>query len=206
MTPEKNNSVKKEVNKNKPTIANTLLKVGVSASMLLGASDCVVPPETTIETPQAGKTAPLPGDFTKTAESATDVNYEFTPTVANPSTQELTSKFSTKMEEVVDYEWIDSLLDKLGDEYYYNNKYPSIWFKKDNHDGTSEKSVPVLIFDFKNRVTFQEGVEGGRETVRYANYENVKVSSDGNLSLVDNYYKKNYSFSEVNMSWWEKSE
>lgn len=205
MTPEKNNSVKKEVNKIKSAVAKNVFRVGLAGSILLGSSACV-PTEAIFTTPTP-EVSPLPSDFTRTPDLLpTEAPIELIPTIDNSSIQKLDSALSTEIEEFVDYEWVTSLLDKLGDEYYYDDKYSSIWFKKNDNDGIPEIGVPVLIFCFKDSVTFQVGAEGGRETVRHARYENVKVSVDGNLSLVDNYYEKNYVFSEVNGSWWEKNE
>jgi len=205
MTPEKNRSIKNEVNKAKLKVAKTFLRVGLATSMIFGASACV-PTEAIFTTPTP-EVSPLPSDLTKTpALSPIEAPVELTPTVENPATQGSALTFSSEIGKFVDHEWIVNLLDRLGDEYYYDDKYKSIWFIKNNNDGTSERRVPVLIFDFENSVTFQEGVDGGRETVRYASFENVKVSLNGILSLVGNYYGKNYSFSEVNMAWWENNE
>jgi len=88
MTPEKNNSVKNEVNKAKSKVAKNLFQVGLATSMLFGAPACV--PTEAISIIPTGETNPLPDGATKIPESPTDATYEVTPTIVDPATQELT--------------------------------------------------------------------------------------------------------------------
>ncbi len=88
MTPEKKSSVKNEVNKAKSKVAKNLFQVGLATSMLFGAPACV--PTEAISIIPTGETNPLPDDATKIPESPTEANYELTPTVKNPATEELT--------------------------------------------------------------------------------------------------------------------
>lgn len=88
MTPEKNNSVKKEVNKIKSAVAKNVFRVGLAGSILLGSSACV-PTEAIFTTPTP-EVSPLPSDFTRTpAPISTEAPVELTPTVENPATAEL---------------------------------------------------------------------------------------------------------------------
>jgi len=93
MTPEKNSSIRKEVNKAKSKVAKNFFQVGLATSMILGAPACVPTEATSIIT--TGETNPLPGDFTKTAESPTEATYEVTSTpgiesTIHPPTEEAT--------------------------------------------------------------------------------------------------------------------
>ncbi len=89
MTPEKNSSIRKEVNKAKSKVAKNFFQVGLAASMLLGSPACV--PTEAISIIPTGETNPLPSDFTNTPESPTEANYkELTRTVENPATEAVT--------------------------------------------------------------------------------------------------------------------
>jgi len=89
MTPEKNNSVKNEVNKINSKIAKSVFRISLAGSILLGSSACV-PIDSIIVTP-APEVSPLPSDLTKTpALSPTEAPVELTPIVENTATQELT--------------------------------------------------------------------------------------------------------------------
>ena len=95
MTPEKNSSIRKEVNKAKSKVAKNFFQVGLATSMILGAPACV-PTEATSIIP-TGETNPLPGDSTKTAESPTEATYEVTSTPGIESTINPPTKTATKM-------------------------------------------------------------------------------------------------------------
>jgi len=95
MTPEKNSSIRKEVNKAKSKVAKNFFQVGLATSMILGAPACV-PTEATSIIP-TGETNPLPGDFTKTAESPTEATYEVTSTPGIESTINPPTEVATEM-------------------------------------------------------------------------------------------------------------
>lgn len=89
MTPEKNNSVKNEVNKINSKIAKSVFRISLAGSILLGSSACV-PIDSIIVTP-APEVSPLPSESTKTPILLpTESPIELTPTVVNTATQELT--------------------------------------------------------------------------------------------------------------------
>ena len=95
MTPEKNSSIRKEVNKAKSKVAKNFFQVGLATSMILGAPACV-PTEATSIIP-TGETNPLPGDSTKTAESPTEATYEVTSTPGIESTINPPTQVATEM-------------------------------------------------------------------------------------------------------------
>lgn len=165
MTPEKNNSVKKEVNKIKSAVAKNVFRVGLAGSILLGSSACV-PTEAIFTTPTP-EVSPLPSDFTRTpTPSLTEANYELTPTPENLATQELTlvpeTEVATEMPtipltpeptvnpdiEIVDEELAENIKNLMPEMWFYNDKSKNFEARDSSEfNFMIYKKTKLLIFD-----------------------------------------------------------
>jgi hypothetical protein len=101
-----------------------------------------------------------------------------------------------------------TVLDLLSKDFYMKNA-TSLWYT----NPTSDKSVPVLVDLNSTEATFQyaleggkntNGPEGGRETVRYVNYDHLYAFSESDLVGVSNWDHRVFTFDTRSMSWREK--
>jgi hypothetical protein len=101
-----------------------------------------------------------------------------------------------------------TVLDSLSKDFYMKDAH-SLWYK----NPTSGRSVPVLVDLNSTEATFQyaleggentEGPEGGRETVRFVDYDHLYAFSESVLVGVSNWDHRVFTFDTQSMYWWER--
>jgi hypothetical protein len=96
--------------------------------------------------------------------------------------------------------WTDQILEKLNDNFFKKDD-SSIWYTSKD----SNRKVPVLLELDKggSSLTFQFGIETGRESVRYVNKANLYLFGS-DLVAVSNYDYRVFTFDVLSTSWMEK--
>ena len=90
MSSEKKIKVKIKINKINPIVAKIFFRVGLAGSMLLGSSCTPEMLDAIVGTAQAPEIYPLPSDLASTRTTSEELHFEFTPTVENLATKEMT--------------------------------------------------------------------------------------------------------------------
>jgi len=133
-----------------------------------------------------------------TSPITTEVVPAFTDTLSPTETVNVTPTEAVKK---------PTVLDSLSKDFYMKDS-TSLWYKSP----TSGKSVPVLVNLNSTEGTFQyaldggkntEGPEGGRETVRYVDYDHLYAFSESVLVGVSNWDHRVFTFDTRSM-WWRE--
>ena len=191
MTPEKNSSIRKEVNMAISKVAKNFFQVGLATSMILGAPACV--PTETISTIPTGEINPLPGDSTKTAESPTEATYEVTSTPGIESTINPPTEVATETATPEDFVTVEFKSDNLDENIKAWQEGKIDYQLMEVTEEGWGKGLGLVVDEDKTKTKrneytnayFFQGVYLGRETIKLK--MNEEMANPENISLPDEY-------------------